>query len=71
MPSNGFLIASLIWSTVGVACIVWGRKTGEFAPAIAGIALIAISWFIQSAGIMSLSAIGILVAMNYMKRRGI
>jgi hypothetical protein len=70
MINDGYMVASMIWSTVGVAYIVWGRKVGEFTPAIGGIALIAISWFISSIALMSLVAICVLTATWYAMRRG-
>ena len=70
MPSESFFIASMLWSTIGVAFIVWGRKMGETAPVAAGVALIVISWLIDSAVSMTLTAIAIMVVMRYAMRRG-
>ena len=48
---------------------IYGRKQGVSVYWIGGLALILISYFISSAGFMSLAAIGILAAMFALKNR--
>jgi len=60
--SAGYLILSLIWSTVGTGMWIYGKKQRSGPALFGGIALIAISWLISSAIWMSVVAIGIIAA---------
>ena len=63
------LFASLLWGSIGLGFAIYGRKQGVSVYWIGGLALILISYFISSAGFMSLAAIGILAAMFALKNR--
>ncbi len=52
MFQTDFLYASLLWGTVGIGCITYGKKQGAAPPLIAGFCLLAVS-FIPSALLMS------------------
>ena len=49
------LIASLIWGSIGAGFAIYGKKQKEAAPWFGGIALMAISYFIDSALWMSVT----------------
>ena len=53
MFSTDFLLASVLWGTIGVGCLGYGKKQGLASALIAGFALISASIFIQSAWMMS------------------
>lgn len=55
-----YLLASLIWSAVGGGFWIYGKKQRTAPPLVGGIALIVVSWAIESAFWMSLTAIGII-----------
>jgi len=59
---SGTLLASLIWGTVGMGFVIYGKKQGAYVPLFAGLALIAISYFIPSPTGMSVVAVGIIAA---------
>lgn len=64
-----FLLASLVWGSLGVSCLVYGKKQ-DVAPAlIAGLALICVS-FVPSALIMSALSLLLLGGMVWGIRRG-
>jgi hypothetical protein len=62
---TNYLFASMLWSAVGGGYWIYGKKQRTAPPLFGGIALIAASWLISSAFWMSLSCIGIMVAVYY------
>ncbi len=69
MFESGTLIASLIWGSIGVGFLVYGKKQKEWTLAFGGLALIAVSYFVASPLFMSLLSIGIIVAIFWLVRR--
>lgn len=63
-----YLFVSMIWSTVGMGYWIYGKKQRTAPPLFGGIALIAISWLINSWVWMSLAAIAIMVGVYYWAR---
>ena len=70
MFNANFLVASLIWGSIGVGYFIYGKKQSSWVPIIGGIALIGISYLISSALVMSLISIGIIVAIHVLLKRG-
>ena len=70
MLDQGYLLTSLLWGSIGTGCIIYGRKQGEWTPALTGVALIVVSYLIQSPIVMSIASIGLLFAMRLLTRRG-
>jgi len=71
MPiSAHYLVASLIWGSVGLGFFIYGKKQQSLIPLSGGLLLIGISYFIESAIMMSLAAVGILVAIYLLKKQG-
>ena len=55
-----FLFASLIWGSIGVGYIIYAKKQQEIVPFIGGLVMIAVSYFVSSALLMSLISIAVL-----------
>ena len=70
LPGAHFLIASLIWGSVGVGFFIYGKKQQSPVPLFGGLLLIGISYFIESALFMSLAAIAILAGIYWLKKQG-
>jgi hypothetical protein len=64
-----YLLASVLWSGIGVGFWVYGKKQRSAPPLVGGIALIAVSCLITSAFWMSLTCIGIIVGIYYWSRQ--
>jgi len=70
IPSDAnSLVASLIWSAVGLGLFVYGKKQGATAPLIGGLLLIGISYFIESPLCMSLASIAVIGGAYYFSRQ--
>ena len=65
-----FLLASLIWGSVGVGYFIYGKKQQEIVPLFGGLAMIAVSYFVSSALLMSLISIALMVGVHVLVRRG-
>ncbi len=64
------LIASFLWGTIGFGFAIYGKKQESTVPLIGGIALMAGSYFFaNSALIMSLFSIAVIVAIYWLKGR--
>ncbi len=64
------LIASLIWGTVGVGFVMYGRKAGEPFPAMAGLGMVAASYLCATALSMSLVSVGLIAALVVLQKLG-
>jgi hypothetical protein len=62
------LFASLFWSAIGSGYWIYGKKQRTMPPLIGGIALIVVSCLIESAAIMSLVCVGIMVGVYFWSR---
>lgn len=63
------LIASLIWGSVGTGYFIYGWRQQAFLPMVAGVALIATSYFAGSGLSMTLISVGALVATHVLMKR--
>ena len=63
------LFASLIWGSVGVGYFIYGRKQQEIVPLIAGLVMIAASYVVGSALLMSMISIAIIAAVYLIMRQ--
>jgi len=70
MFDPNFLLASLIWSSIGVAYLVYGRRQKEWVPTLGGILMIVASYFGGSALGMSLICVAIGIAVYVLVRQG-
>jgi uncharacterized membrane protein HdeD (DUF308 family) len=70
MFSTSFLFASLVWGSVGVGYFVYGKKQGSWAPMVAGVVMVAISYFVGSALLMSLLCLALMAGVYLLLKRG-
>ena len=68
--SSKFLFASLIWGSVGAGYFIYGKKQRSWPPMVGGIAIIAVSYLVGLASVMSLASIGIIAAVYGLIKRG-
>lgn len=68
--SPSFLFASLIWGSIGVGYFIYGKKQQSLIPMVGGILMIAASYFVGSALLMSLICIALIVAVHGLLRQG-
>jgi hypothetical protein len=67
---TNFLFASLFWGSVGGGYWIYGKKQREMMPMIGGVAMILVSYFVNSWLLMSLLSIALMVAVYLLMRRG-
>ena len=70
MLNTSFLFASLIWGSVGIGYFIYGKKQSSWPPMVAGVLMIAVSYFAGSALVMSLVCIGLIAAVYFLLKRG-
>lgn len=68
--NTGLLLSSLVWGSIGVGCVIYGKKQTEAVPLIGGLALVAVSYFVPSALWMSLVSLLLIGGMVAAKRLG-
>ena len=68
--SSSFILASLIWGSIGMGFAIYGKRQRATAPLVGGIALVAISYFISSALLMSLVGVALVAGIVWRQRRG-
>lgn len=64
-----FLFASLLWGSIGVGYFIYGKKQREMIPLVGGVAMIAVSYFVSSALLMSLLSIALMAAVYLLVKR--
>ncbi len=65
-----FLFASLLWGSVGAGYFIYGRKQQAMMPMIAGVIMVAISYFVGSWVWMSLLCVLLMVAVYWLVKQG-
>ena len=70
MFSASFLFASLVWGSVGFGYFIYGKKQSSWPAMIGGIVMMAASYFVASALLMSLIAIAIIVFVYLLLKQG-
>ena len=70
MFSTSFLFASLVWGSVGVGYFIYGKRQGSWAPMVAGVLMVAVSYFVASAALMSLICLATMAAVYFLLRQG-
>jgi hypothetical protein len=65
-----FLFASLLWGSIGVGYFVYGKKQQAIVPLVGGLAMIAVSYFVSSALLMSLISIALMVTVYLLVKLG-
>jgi hypothetical protein len=64
-----FLFASLIWGSVGFGYFIYGRKQQETVPLIAGLSMIAASYVVGSAMLMSIVSLALMTGVYLIMRQ--
>jgi hypothetical protein len=70
MFNTSFLFASLIWGSVGVGYFIYGKRQESWAPMVAGVLMVAVSYFVASAVLMSLICIASMAAVYLLLKQG-
>ena len=70
MFSANFLFASLVWGSVGVGYFIYGKRQGAWVPMVAGVLMVAISYFVGSALLMSLLCIALVAGVYVLLKQG-
>ena len=70
MFNTGFLLASLVWGSVGMGYFIYGKRQRSFPPMGGEILMIAMAYLIASALWMSLVCLGIVGAVYFLIKRG-
>ncbi len=65
-----FLLASMVWGTVGAGCLVYGKKQSAAPALIAGLTLIVLSSFVHSPLLLSALSLLCLTGMVWATKRG-
>jgi hypothetical protein len=68
--NENFLLASLIWSSVGSGYCIYGWKQKTIMPFLGGLAMFAASFFIGSALLMSLACVAVMVIVYWLAKQG-
>ena len=68
--SSGFIIASLIWGSIGMGFAIYGKKQRATAPLLGGVLLMGVSYLISSALVMSLVGMALVAGIVWYQRRG-
>ena len=65
-----FLFASLLWGSIGAGYFIYGKKQQAIVPLVGGLLMIAVSYLVSSALLMSLISISLMVAVYFLAKRG-
>ena len=65
-----YLVAALIWSSVGLGLFIYGKIQQSMLPLFGGLLLIGLSYFIESALTMSLAALALLGGVYWLRKQG-
>lgn len=68
--NTNFLFASLVWGSVGLGYFIYGKKQSSWAPMVGGIVMMALSYFVSSALLMSLACLGLMAAVYFLLKYG-
>jgi len=70
MFNSNFLFASLVWGSVGLGYFIYGKKQASWIPMVAGVLMVALSYFASSAWVMSLASLGLMATVYLLLKRG-
>ena len=60
----------MIWGSIGFGFFIYGKKQQSLVPLFGGILLMGISYFVESALVMSLIGVALVAAMVWLRRQG-
>lgn len=64
-----YLLASLVWGSIGLGLVMYGRKQTAAAPLGAGALLLIASYFADSALSMSVVSLVVLAVLSHLSKR--
>lgn len=70
MFSASFLFASLVWGSVGLGYFIYGKKQTSWAAMIGGVLMMAASYFVGSALLMSLACVALMAGVYFLAKQG-
>ena len=70
MFSTNSLFASLLWGSVGLGYFIYGKKQSAWIPMVGGVAMMAVSYLVSSALLMSLLSVGLIGVVYVLLKRG-
>jgi len=70
MGNSSGLFASMIWGSIGMGFAIYGKRQGSMVPLFGGVALVAISYFFNSAFYMSLTGVLLVAGIIWLKKLG-
>lgn len=65
-----YLVASVVWSSIGLGYFIYGKRQQSFVPMIAGLVMIGLSYLVGSALVMTLLCGATVAAVYLLLRRG-
>jgi hypothetical protein len=68
--NSNVLFASLFWGSVGVGYFIYGKKQRSWPAMVGGVAMIAVSYLVGLASVMSVSSIAIMAGVYVLIKRG-
>jgi hypothetical protein len=68
--NSNFLFASLLWGSVGFGYWIYGKKQREMMPMVGGVAMISVSYLVNSWLLMTLLCLAMMVAVFQLMKRG-
>jgi len=68
--NSNFLFASLLWGSIGVGYCIYGRRQRSIVPFLGGVAMIAVSYFVGSALLMSLLCVALIAGVYFLVKQG-
>ena len=67
--NSSFLFASLFWGSIGVGYWIYGKRQSSLPPMLGGVAMIAVSYFVRSWLLMSLTCAGLGIGVYFWMKR--
>ncbi|MGC3957069.1 MAG: hypothetical protein QM813_03620 [Verrucomicrobiota bacterium] len=68
--NTSFLLASLLWGSIGVGYFIYGKRQGALLPMLGGLLMIALSYLVSSWLLMSLLSIAVMAAIYWLGKQG-
>ena len=70
MFNASFLFASLIWGSVGMGYFIYGKKQASWAAMVGGVVMMAGSYFVGSALLMSVLSVAVIAGVYFLLKQG-
>jgi hypothetical protein len=65
-----FLLASLIWGSVGLGYFIYGKKQASWIPMLGGVFIMAASYFVSSVWLMSVVSLALIGGVYLLLKQG-